>query len=294
MSVTPGILTGMGEPFLAREALASGDVTYHELRRWYQPIFRGVYVPKGASSTLHDWAVGAWLAAGRKGVIAGVAAAGLLGADWVDADHPIELVGVKCKPQVGLITRLEAIADDEVGRAVGLPVTTRVRTAFDLGRHESRPDALARLDALMRNQQFSIDGVRELAKRYPRARGTRQLLDLLPLVDRGAASLPESRTRLWLLDKGFPRPSTQIPVGTAIGVFLLDMGWEKFKVAVEYDGDQHRTSRRQYVKDARRIRALERCGWIVIRVIAEDSPTEWLARVEAALLSRGWWRRVAA
>ena len=32
---------------------------------------------------------------------------------------------------------------------------------------------------------------------------------------------------------------------------MLDMGWQQFKVAAEYDGDQHRTDRRQYVKDIR-------------------------------------------
>jgi hypothetical protein len=277
----------MGEPFLAREALAAGDITRHELWRWYQTIFRGVYVPKGVELTLRDRAFGAWLAADRRGIIAGVAASGLLGADWVDADHPIELVDVRCRLQDGLVARLESIAEDEVRRVAGLGVTTRVRTAFDIGRHESRPEALARMDALMRNQRFSIDQVRELAARYPRARGNRQLLELLPLVDRGAASLPESRTRLWLLDSGFLRPQTQIPVSTDIAVYLVDMGWEDYKVAVEYDGDQHRTDRRQYVKDGRRIRALERFGWIVIRVIAEDSPAEWLVRVEAALRSRG-------
>lgn len=280
-------MAGMGEVFLGREAIASGRVTRHELSRWYEPMFRGVYAPKGVALTLRERAVGALLAAGGRGTISGVAASGLLGADWVDADHPIELVGVKCKPQDGLVTRLDSVSDDEVRRVAGLPVTTRVRTAFDIGRHQERFDALARLDALMRNQRFSIDDVRELAKRHPRARGNRQLLQLLPLIDRGAESLPESRTRLWLLDAGFPRPETQIPVGTEIGLFFLDMGWEEFKVAVEYDGDQHRTSRRQYVKDGRRIRALEALGWIVVRVVAEDDPADWLARTEAALRSRG-------
>jgi len=45
---------------------------------------------------------------------------------------------------------------------------------------------------------------------------------------------------------------------------VLDMGWEDIKVAVEYDGDHHRTNRAQYAKDQRRIRELERLGWIVI------------------------------
>lgn len=278
----------MGEVILGGEAVAAGRVTRHELRNWYEPIFRGVYVTKGSEPSLRDRAIAAWLASGRRGVVTGVAASALHGAPWVDPGHAIELVGVRCRPQPGLVTRAEAVADDEVTRRSGLPVTTRVRTAFDLGRHQPRPEALARLDALMWNQRYAIDDVLALAERYPRARGVRQLRELLPLVDGGAASPQESRTRLWLIDAGMPRPETQIPV--AMGsrtVAFLDMGWEGYMVAVEYDGDHHRKDRRQYVKDIARLRMLEDLGWIVIRVIAEDRPSEWLARVEAALVSRG-------
>ncbi|MBJ7341089.1 DUF559 domain-containing protein [Mycolicibacterium sp.] len=279
----------MSEVFLGGEALAAGRVTRHELQRWYRTIYRGVYVPKGADVSLRDRAIGAWLASGRRGVVAGVAASALHHASWVDPTEPIELVGVKCRPQLGLIPRLETVADDEVTRASGLPVTTRLRTAYDLGRHQPRPQALARLDALMWTQRFSIDEVRELSSRYPRARGIRQLRELLPLVDGGADSPQESRIRLWLNDAGMPRPQTQIPVfaGGRQAVAFLDMGWEEFKVAVEYDGDHHRKDRRQYVKDIRRIRMLEDMGWIIIRVIAEERPAQWLARVEHALVSRG-------
>jgi very-short-patch-repair endonuclease len=58
-------------------------------------------------------------------------------------------------------------------------------------------------------------------------------------------------------------------------------------VAVEYDGDHHRTDRRQYARDQRRLRRLEELGWIVIRVIAEDKPEDVLRRVRAALRRRG-------
>jgi hypothetical protein len=278
----------MSEVFLGGEALAAGRVTRHELQRWYTTVYRGVYVPRGAEVSLRDRAIAAWLASGRRGVIAGVVASALHHASWVDPTQPIELVGVKCRPQPGLIPRQERIAEDEVTRAFGLPVTTRLRTAFDLGRHLNRPEALARLDALMWTQHFSIDAVGELAGRYPRARGTRQLRELLPLVDGGADSPRESRIRLWLIDAGMPTPRTQIPVVDGRRtVAFLDMGWEEFKVAVEYDGDHHRKDRRQYVKDIRRIRMLEEMGWIIIRVIAEERPAQWLARVESALLSRG-------
>jgi hypothetical protein len=279
----------MAEVFIGSEELVAGRVTRHGLQRWYRPVYRGVYAPKDANLSLRDRAIAAWLASGRKGVVAGVAASALHGAPWVDPDVPIELVGVKIRPQPGLVPRADRIADDEITRAAGLPVTSRTRTAFDMGRHLERTEAVTRLDALMWNQEFSRADVRTLGDRYPRAAGLRRLLELLPLIDGGAESPPESRVRLWLSDAGFPQPETQIPVlqGSTAAVAFLDMGWRDFMVAVEYDGDHHRKDRRQYVKDIARLRMLEALGWIVIRVIAEDKPSDVIARVEAALVRRG-------
>jgi hypothetical protein len=279
----------MAEVFIGSEELVAGRLTRHGLQRWYRPVFRGVYAPKDANLSLRDRAIAAWLASGRKGVVAGVAASALHGAPWVDPDVPIELVGVKIRPQPGLVPRADRIADDEITRAAGLPVTSRTRTAFDMGRHLERTEAVTRLDALMWNQEFSRADVRALGDRYPRAAGLRRLLELLPLIDGGAESPPESRVRLWLSDAGFPQPETQIPVlqGSTAAVAFLDMGWRDFMVAVEYDGDHHRKDRRQYVKDIARLRMLEALGWIVIRVNAEDKPSDVIARVEAALVRRG-------
>jgi len=278
----------MADIFIGSEAIAAGRATRYELQRWHTSVFRGVCAPRGVALTLRNRATAAWLASGRKGVIAGPAAAALLGSPYVDSDQPVELVGVKMRPQPGLMPRPDRIRDDEITRVGGLPVTTRVRTAFDMGRHLERTEALFRLDALMWNQRYSIDEVRALMQRYPRASGRRRLDELLPLVDGGAASPTESRIRLWLHDAGFPPPETQIPV--LIGsrpVAWLDIGWPEYDVAVEYDGDHHRKNRHQYVKDIARLRMLEDLGWIVIRVIAEDRPQDVIARVESALVSRG-------
>lgn len=98
----------------------------------------------------------------------------------------------------------------------------------------------------MRATPFSVEDVLLLAKRYPSARGLRRLRTALPLVDPGAASPKESWLRLLLINAGLPAPETQIPVVDHYRTLaVLDMGWEQFMVAVEYDGDQHRTSRRQ-------------------------------------------------
>lgn len=283
------ILAGMKGVFIGSEALAVGAVTRHGLTRWFRRLHPDVYFPKFQQVTLHDRIVGAWLWSRRGAVIAGVAASALHGAEWVDADIPIELLSRKAPSPRGVIVRNERLGDDEASIIEGLTVTTAARTAFDLARHLPRGEALARLDALARATQFCVDDVLGLAQRYPGARGLKQLRKLMPLVDRGAESLKESWLRLFLIDAGFPVPKTQIPVHVNGRLFaVLDMGWEEFKVAAEYDGEVHRTVRSSYVKDHYRERALPQLGWLNNRVIKEDTAAGVIDRVASALWSRGW------
>jgi hypothetical protein len=228
----------MGDVFIGSEAIAAGRLTRQELRRWYQPLYRGIYQEAGTAPTLRDRATAAWLASNRHGVIAGAAASALHGAQWVDDDIPIELIAARARPQPGLIVRDEALADDEVTWVRKLPVTTRARTAFDLGRYLPRGEAIARLDSLMHSQVFSIEDVLLLAKRYRGARGLKALRAALPLVDGGAASPQETWLRLLYIDAGLPRPTTQILLVEGRGrlVRAADMGWEEYMVVSEYDG----------------------------------------------------------
>ena len=153
-----------------------------------------------------------------------------------------------------------------------------------------RDEAIARLDSLMRAQIFSIEDVLLLAKRFRGARGLKALRVALPLVDEVAASPRETWLRLLNIDAGLPRPTTQIPIVAGRGrlVRMADMGWEEFMVVSEYDGDQHRTNRRQYTKDVRSLRKARELGWIVDQVIKEDRPADILERAQAALVSRSW------
>jgi hypothetical protein len=230
------------------------------------------------------------LATGRQAVITGVAASGLYGANWVDASTIIELISPRhARPQPGLVVRQELLAPDEVTTVSGIPAVVRARAAFDLGRHLGRGESIARLDALMRNCVFSAEDVLALAERYPGARGLRQLVGVLPLVDGGAASPQETRLRLLYLDAGLPRPATQVPVFDGRrAVRIVDLGWERFRVGSEYDGDVHRTDRRAYVKDLRLRARVENLGWAVDHVIKEDRDHEIIERARRILLSRGW------
>ncbi|OCB51975.1 hypothetical protein A5722_29780 [Mycobacterium vulneris] len=277
-----------GGVLIGSEALANGVVTRNDLRYHYQRIFPDVYVRD--EPTLRDRTIGAWLWSGRRAVIAGVAASALHGAAYVDADIPIELIWRNGRPPSGLVVRNEMLADDEIKRVVGLPVTTPARTVFDLGRHLPRDDAVTRIDALAWTLQVTVDDVSPLIARYPKVRGIRALRAALPLVDAGADSPRETWLRLQLTDAGMPPDRTQIMVTEGRGriVAILDMGWERFGVGVNYDGIFHQSDRKRYVQDQKTLRKLETAGWIVIRVIAEDDITDVLARVERALRSRGW------
>ncbi|WP_197374446.1 hypothetical protein [Mycolicibacterium baixiangningiae] len=273
----------MGRIFIGTEALASGAVTRHELARWHLRIYPDVYCPKRLELSLKDRIYAAWLWSRRRAVIGGLSAAAMQGAPWIDDDIPIELIWNNGRAPDGLLVRNDTLAADEVDRFGRLPVTNCARTAFDLGRRLPRDDAVARIDALMWAQRFARDDVVSLATRYPRARGLKALRVAVPLIDAGAASPKETWLRLLLIDNGYHSLTTQIPVFDREGLIgVADMGWPELRIAVEYDGDYHRTNRRRYVMDQRKLRRLGALGWIVVRVIAEDDEADILARVEQA------------
>jgi hypothetical protein len=278
----------MSEPFIGSEALASGALSRYRLRAGYRAIFPDVYLAREVEISLELRVFAAWLWSGRKATIVGAAAAALHGSRWIPDDVPVELNHANTRPPRGVLTRRDALLEGETQVMDGRTVTTPERTAFDIGRRGAVRSAVVRLDALARATGFKVDDVLRIAKCHPHVAGLRRLEAALALVDPGSQSPRESYLRLLLIDGGLPRPQTQIPVLADDGIpfAYLDMGWEEHLVAVEYDGDQHRSDRRQYVKDIRRQEMLERMGWIVVRVVAEDHPASILHRVRAALADR--------
>ena len=274
-----------GEPFIGSEALASGALSRHQLRTRYRAVFPNVYLSNDAEISLERRISAAWLWSGETATIVGAAAAALHGSKWIPDDVPIELNYANTRPPHGVLTRRDALLEGETQVMDGRAVTTPERTAFDIGRRGAVRSAVVRLDALARATGFKVDDVLRVAKCHPHSPGLRRLETALELVDPGSQSPRESYLRLLLIDAGLPRPQTQIPVVGVNGIpfAYLDLGWEEYLVAVEYDGDHHRTDRRQYVKDIRRQETLEQMGWIIVRVVAEDHPAAILRRVRAAL-----------
>jgi hypothetical protein len=246
-------------------------MTERDLRRSCTRIYRNVYQRRGAELSAKDRALAAWLWSGKEAVVAGNSAAALLGAKWVDARLPAELVTSRKRPPPLIVARNETLDAGEILTIAGVPVTSPARTAFDLGRRSGLETAVIRVDALARATGVAVEDVQPLVEAHPGVRGLKQLRRVLLLMDAGAESPQETRTRLLLVAAGLPHPQTQIEVLDDWGrVFArIDMGWREWKVGIEYDGSQHWTDPRIRTNDIDRTAELQQRGWILIRVSAE-------------------------
>jgi hypothetical protein len=278
----------MVDPFLGSEALACGRFTRHTLRSNFVAIFPDVYLPAAVELSAEMRARAAWLWSRRRGVVAGRSAAALHGSRWVDGRTPSELLYDYRRPPNAIRTWSDRLAQDEFQTVAEMRLTTPARTALDIACRYPIGSAIAALDALARATGLKMAEVELLAERYRGRRGIRRARRALSLVDAGAESPRETWLRLLLIRAGFPAPTTQIPVRDNYGqlVAVLDMGWEEMKLAVEYEGDHHRTDRRQFNKDITRLETLTELRWTVVRVTAEDTEGGVIARVQAA-----WDRR---
>lgn len=280
------------EPFLASEAMGPGALTFRELKRFHQQVFPGVWVDRCADLSMIGRSKAGWLWSRRVAVLAGLSASAALGAKWIDADTPVELIHTNRRTPSGIIVHPDNLLSGETAVARGLPVTTPARTAYDLSRRLRLEDAVPRIDALMNATDLKIIDIETVAHRHPRARGLISLRETLELVDGGAESKYESLTRLLLVQAGFPRPETQIEVFDDNGYFVarIDMGWREFRVGVDFEGAHHWTEPRQFSKDVDRYARLPELGWKDVRLTSgmyHNSPQVFLQRVGNALLARG-------
>jgi hypothetical protein len=277
------------QPFIGTEALRLGVVANkHQLRTRFQRLYPDVYLPDGVTPTLKQRTMAAWLWTGRRGVVAGLAAAAMHGTRWIADDVPVELIWTNARTPRGITTRRDRLSPAEHQLVDGIAVTTPERTAFDLGRLIRDDVAVARLDALGNVTRFDRMAVNDLADRHCGSPGIPQWRSAMDLYDPGAQSPRETSLRLLLIRAGFPPPRTQIPVYDDFGEarYFLDMGWDDVMIAVEYDGDQHR-ERSRFGKDIVRSEFIAYRGWVHIRVVAGDRPADIVNRVR-----RAWQRRV--
>lgn len=133
--------------------------------------------------------------------------------------------------------------------------------------------------------------VKRAMARFAKSRGIRSIMAAEPHLRPASASARETALRMAVLaaSAGFPEPECngEIELGPD-RVTHGDLVFREYRVVLEYDGDQHRTSARQWRRDVDRLNDLGRAGWLVIRIHAETPESAWVEWLESALRSRGW------
>ena len=111
------------------------------------------------------------------------------------------------------------------------------------------------------------------------------------LVRAGSASPQESRLRLVVVLSGLPEPACNVDLGDDLWfIACVDLYLRVWNIAIEYEGDHHRTDAATYGKDLGRFEALAAAGVLAIRVSKTHMrrPREVADRIYAALVSRGY------
>jgi hypothetical protein len=191
----------------------------------------------------------------------------------------------------GLRVHVRRLEDDDVIRLAGLLVTSPAQTYLDLAARTSPAELVVVGDALLRGGRLMPQ---DLARRLARADGVRGVVRAracAPLLSPLAMSRPESLMRYWLTASELPDPEIQVPVVDRWGreVAHADLGYARWKVALEYEGRQH-AERDQFGRDIDRYSLMAADGWLILRFAARhvNGPSVLLDRTRRALVSRGW------
>ena len=185
-------------------------------------------------------------------------------------------------------------------RIDGMPVADPVLTWLTLARTYDVPWLVSVGDALVTSADnypglrgprpaCSIEDLARGVEGWGAMTGIGRLRLALPLVRIGVESPWESITRVLMLDGGLPEPEVNADV-THDGVFVArpDLIYRDARIAIQYDGDGHRSDRTQWQADVARDAALRAIGWEVIHVTQETLSEPWrlVALIRATLAAR--------
>jgi hypothetical protein len=220
-------------------------------------------------------------------------AAAVLGAsvDLPERAH-IALTPRRVLPQrAEFVTHARRLQEADVIACRGLPVTSGPQTFLDLAATLPPWELVAVGDALVRAGHVDTASLASRLDRAARVRGIVRARDCAGLLSPLSMSRPESVIRYWLAVSYLPTPTPQVPVHDRWGreAAHADLGYEEWKVALEYEGRLHADAE-QFGRDIDRYSLMAADGWLVLRFAGRHlhGPGTVLERTRRALLSRGW------
>lgn len=262
-------------------------------------VLKGVYADASLPDDTLLRARAAALVLPADAVVSDRSAAWLHEVDAFEATARVDVprLEVVSAPQSTRVRRAEtlggrrALRPEDVMLVEGVPATTPLRTACDLGRLRGRSGAFAAMCMLSRVREVTRAALTDELPRYKGMRGVIQLRQLTPVVTPRCESPAEAWTLLAIVDAGLPAPEAQVWVELpGFGRVRVDLAYRLARLAVEYDGEEHHSSEEDRAHDEARRDALRAAGWTVV-VVRRDGFTgpgldRWLGQVRTALLER--------
>jgi hypothetical protein len=292
-------------PFTVREAIGLGVPRSRLRRADLRRPYRGVRTPTGDPRDLRDLCDAYRARMPQQQVFSHSTAARLLGVPlpwrWErDSDLHVlvpagqrppqmrGIIGHECRPDAYSVTLLDALAMSSPVSAwtqLGTMLTELelvVAGDFLVSTTLKRPVSLA-----------TIDELRSAVERGGGRRGIRALRGACARIRTGVESPKETEVRLIVVDAGFPEPVTNYTLRDArqAHVARMDLAFPRYRVGLDYEGDGHRTDRRQFRKDITRGEDVHDLGWRLIRLTDDDlgnGASRLIARLDRQLRARGW------
>lgn len=275
-----------------RAAAHAAGMTRAQLRDDGVRVSRGAYVSRAVPLTVQSAAQAALAVLPQGAVLPHRSAAVLLGAP-VRVGWPLEISvppGDRRPRRRHLRVHVRDLESADVIRHRGLPVSSGSQTFLDLAASLAPDELVAVGDALYRAAHLDAESLSERLCRAEGTRGVRRARSCAPHLSPLAMSRPESLLRYWLIDSDLPDPEPQVPVLDRHGreVAHADLGYRRWKVAIEYEG-RHHAEQRQFARDLARYSLMAADGWLTLRFGASDlgRRSAVVDRVARGLLSRG-------
>lgn len=255
------------------------------------PIARGLFVSRSLEPDLAT-TCRAWARRLPDDAAFGMeTAASLLGAPCPERGRiHVVLTPRRVLPQFsGVSVHARVLAPEDVNVTGGVRITSGAQTYLDLAARLPPWDLVPLGDGLMRMAAMDPAALSDRLARADRVRGVVRARAWAPHLTPLAGSARESLMRYWLLTSRLPPPDVQIPILDRRGreVAHADLGYEEWKLALEYEGRQH-AERDQFGRDIDRYSLMAADGWLVLRFAKRHGMSDVLDRTRRALISRGW------
>lgn len=220
--------------------------------------------------------------------------------------HLIRPEGAAHLARPHVIVHRMKLFEDEVAMLDGIPVTTPERTWLDMAEILSLDEIVAMGDSCVRVPRLEFEGratplctipdLQRMIDRHKGKRGLRKAKEAIGLIRVGADSPQETLLRLALVRAGLPEPEVNMPIidGEGRSHHQPDLGYRKYRIGIEYEGEHH-GEEEQIVRDIGRSERYAALGWTEIRVskrhmLNDAKPA--VVKIRTALIQAGWRRTV--